>query len=118
MVIAKVDIVGFEENDNQTVGFQKRCKSNLGMYQNKFNRYYSEPSDGNYHWLVGATEDQCIKKFQEYIKKEITKTIPDADFSYFFFRLITSDTDLDGFFWKPNARSTRMYRLSDLEIVQ
>lgn len=118
MVIAKVDIVGFEENDNQTRGFHKLCTMNLGMSKHLFNRYYCEPSDGNYHWVVGVSEDQCIKKFQEYIKKEISRTIPDADFSYFFFRLITSDTDESGFFWKPFGRSSRMYRLSDLEIIQ
>jgi hypothetical protein len=118
MVIAKIWVVGFVENDNQTVGFQKLCKVNLGMDKAKFNRYYREPSDGNYHWLVGATEDECVKKFQAYIKKEISRTIPGADFSYFFFRLITSDTDESGFFWKPCGRTTRTYRLSDLEIIQ
>lgn len=118
MVIAKVDIVGFEENDNQTRGFHKLCTMNLGMNKTKFNRNYCEPSDGNYHWVAAQSEERCVEKFQAYIKKEISRTIPDADFSYFFFRLITSDTDMDGFFWKPNGRATRIYRLSDLEIIQ
>lgn len=116
MVIAKVDIVGFEENDNQTAGFQKRCKANLGMNKLQFNRYYSEPSDGNYQWVVGETVDICVGKFKEYIKKEISGTIPDADFSYFFFKLTYSESKEDGFFWKPYGQTTRMYRLSDLDI--
>lgn len=118
MVIAKVNMVGFIENDNQTIRFQKLCKLNLGMNKESYNRYYCEPSDGNYHWLVGATEDECIKKFQEYIKEDISRVIPDTDFSDFFFRLSISETEQDGFFWKPFGQETRTYRLSDLEIIQ
>lgn len=118
MFIATITRIGFVENDDQTIGFQRRCKINLGMnVEDGFGKKYCKVDSGSFKMVVKESFEDCLEHMQNTLQKRILRIIPNADLSDLYFTMAYQETNSYGEFWNPSGNDLKRYRLSDLEVI-